>query len=156
MKATLKNRKKILVTAGAVLILLISLGILAYNVACSEMRLIHSSMTSTMSTFENKYKRAESIQEIAADMNEKALGFFQYLQATAFRETGDVQTALDALEKDYFDCYLIDTSGKCYAAKEATELSLSKEQLNGLLSDKSMTEKADGNTYYYSAFDMPE
>lgn len=156
MKATLKNHKKILVIAGAVLILLISLGILTYNVACSEMGLIHSSMTSTMSTFENKYKRAESIQEIAADMNEKALGVFQYLQATAFREAGDVQTALDALEKDYFDCYLIDPSGKCYAAKEATELSLSKEQLNGLLSDKSMTEKADGNTKYYSAFDMPE
>ena len=155
MKATLKNRKKILVTAGAVLILLISLGILAYNVACSEMRLIHSSMTSTMSTFENKYKRAESIHKIDAAMDEKAVMVSQYLLSTVFREAGDVQTALDALEKDYFDCYLIDPSGKCYAAKGAAALPFSKEQLNGLLSSKSMTEKVDGNTKYYYAFDTP-
>ena len=49
MKATLKNYKKIFVIAGAVLILLIALGVLSFNMVCNEMELVHSSMVTSNS-----------------------------------------------------------------------------------------------------------
>lgn len=156
MKAALKSHKKILVIAGAVLILLISLGILSYNVACSEMELIHSSMTSTMSTFENKYKRAESLQEISAIIDGEVVEGSLYLIGTTFREADDVQTALDTLERDYLDVYLIDPSGKWYAAKGAAELPLSEDQLGMLLGSGTLTYETDGDIAYYSSLEMPE
>ncbi len=156
MKATLKNCKKIFVIAGTVLILLISLGILSYNVACSEMELVHSSMTSTLSTFENKYYRAESLRELSAIVDEEVVEGSLYLIQTTFREAEDVQTALDTLERDYFDFYLIDPSGKWYAAKGADELSLSEDQMSRLLDGESLADEADGSIAYYTALDMPE
>ena len=156
MKATLKKHKRILVITGAVLILLIALGILSYNVACNEMELVHSSMTSTMSTFENKYKRAESLQEISAIVDEEVVESSLYLIQTTFREAEDVQTALDTLERDYFDCYLLDLSGKWYVAKGADELSLSEDQMSKLLGGESLTDEADGSIAYYTALNMPE
>ena len=152
----MKKPKKVFVTAGAVLVLLISLVVLAYNVARDEMELIHSSMTSTMSTLENKYKRAESLQEISAIIDEEVVQGTLYLMDMAFREADDTQTALDTLQRDCFDFYLIDPSGEWHAAAGAPGLSLSEDQLGRLLADGSLTEDADGNMAYYAAMKMPE
>ena len=156
MKAKLKNSKRVFVIAGAIVILLISLGILFYYTAVREMELIHSSMTSTMTTFENKYKRAESLTEISAIVDDQITLGSQYLIEKTFREADDVQTALDLLQEDYLDLYLLDSSGELHAAKGAEELNLSEDQINSILNSGELKVETDGNIVYYNAMSTPD
>lgn len=156
MKATLKRQKKITVIAGAAIILLILLGIAAHNITANEMRLIHSSISSTMATFENKYKRAESLMEISAEMDKESIESSLYLINLIFEKSADTQSALDVLHSDVSDCYLMDTKGNIQSAKGAAPLALSKEEQKQLKKDGSLTVKTDDNIAYYSIVNRPQ
>ncbi len=156
MKASLKTHKKILVIAGTLLILLISLGLSAYFVLINEMSFVHSSMRSTMTTFENKYKRIGSFKEVSEIINEETTLGSEYLIKVVFKETEDIQTALDTMKRDYFDCYLIDSEGKMYISSGSPLLDISKEEYDQLLTKGTLTSETDDGVVYYGCMEMPQ
>lgn len=156
MKAVLKTHKKILIVAGTILILLVTLGLMTLSMAAWEMDYIHSSMASTMSTFENEYEREKGIVEAAEIVYGEITQGNTYLIESTFREAKDVQKALDLLKTENMDCYLIDASGKTHASKGSPDHGLSQTQMDQLIKEGRLSVETDEGDVCYTGIVLPQ
>ena len=149
MKASLKKHKKIVVIVGTVLILLASLAAFSYREFRNELEVLNSAMTSSIATFEGKITRAENISKINKVLNNQLTNGSEYVAQRMFRKSGSIPETLDAMQSDAWDYYLIDASGKVYAAREADPLNLSGQQLEQLFEEKKLQTLSGDNILNY-------
>ncbi|MDO4938664.1 MAG: mechanosensitive ion channel family protein [Lachnospiraceae bacterium] len=156
MKTALNAHKKIFVIVCSILILLACIAILTYSNALDTMSLIHSGMSSTLSTFENKYQREISIQEMYSVISEDIRKGNECIIDILFNEEADIQDSLDFLENDVNSFYLIDSAGKVFSSKNARSLDLSQQQLNQLFNNRELVVNSSGNELNYYCKEIPQ